>query len=170
MKVLGLGIVAALLLAAAPVMAADLVVDVPDDEAMALASNWDGAYAGIGGIAYVSPGASGVGGVVSLGVNQTFGDNFLLGAEVYGGVGLDNPDGLFWLVGAEGRLGVLASDAVLLYGAGGVEWNSPASLYGTLGGGVEFAVQDNVTLDVEYKYYFGAGTSHQIGVSLNWGF
>lgn len=169
MKLLGLGVAAAVLLATAPAMAADPIVDVPViEEATDLA--WDGAYAGIGGIAYVAPGGSGVGAVGTVGVNQTFGDNLLLGAEIFAGLGLDNPGGLFWLVGAEGRLGVLASDTVLLYGAGGVELDVPGGFYGTLGGGVEFAVQDDVTIDVEYKYYFGAGTAHQIGVSLNWGF
>jgi outer membrane immunogenic protein len=167
MKALGLGIAAALLLASAPVMAADLVVDVPDD-VVAMASDWDGAYAGVGGFAYVGP-TNGFGGVGNVGVNQTFGGNFLFGVEGYAGLGTDSGTGLFWLVGAEGRLGVLASDAVLVYGAGGVEWDAPGGGFVTLGGGVEFAVADNMTLDVEYKHFVGAATN-QIGVSLNFGF
>ncbi len=167
MKALGLGIAAALLLATAPVMAADLVVDIPN-EPVDVSLAWDGAYAGLGGFVYAGP-TNGAGVTGALGVNQTFGGNLLLGAEGYIGVGSDTGTGLFWLAGAEGRLGVLASDAVLLYGAGGFEWNSPAAVFLTLGGGIEFAVADEMTIDLEYKHFVGAATN-QIGVSLNWGF
>jgi outer membrane immunogenic protein len=172
MKVLGLGLAAALLLAAAPVMAADLIVDIPDEEAVALSSQWDGAYAGIGGIAYAA-GSTGVGFQGILGANATVADNFILGGEIYAGPSLDSVNGFYFVGGAEVRGGFLVTEDVLIYGALGFEADTSTDVYGTIGGGVEFAVAEDLTLDVEYKYFDGlntATTAHQIGLSLNWHF
>jgi outer membrane immunogenic protein len=176
MKVLGLGIAAALLLATAPVMAADLIADIPADEVIAVATSWDGVYVGIGGTVFSSTtiAETGVGAEGVIGVNKTLGDNFLLGGEVYGALvrsSLGPP--AYFVVGAEGRAGFLASEAVLLYGATGVELTAGGSIYATVGGGVEFAATENLSIDVEYKYFVpvnNAWQGHELGATLNWHF
>jgi opacity protein-like surface antigen len=175
MKFLGLGLVAALTIAAATsgAMAADLVVDEP--AIVAATSHWDGAYAGIG-VAVISSTtiAETIGAVQgSVGGNVTF-DKFLLGAEAYLSVSQSSLGGApYYAIGAEGRGGVLATDAVLLYGALGAEYVQGGNTYATVGGGAEFSVAENVSLDLEYKYYIGLNNTwqgHSLSLSANWHF
>lgn len=171
MKSLGLGIAATLFLATAPALAADLVVDVPAIE-MAT-SNWDGAYAGFGASAYAGTLSRGVNIAGIIGANKTIGENGLVGGELYVAPGIDNGLGLFVVLGAEARGGFLVNDTALIYGAAGIEGDSFGSIFGTLGGGVEFAMTDDLSLDIEYKHQFGLNTAtqlNQLGASLNWHF
>ncbi len=105
-----------------------------------------------------------------VGVNMTA-DSLLFGLEGWiSGFSGDWSNGFG--AGAQARLGVLVSPEVLLYLAGG-GFIDTVDQYGTIGGGVEFAVTDNVSLDLEYKYWMSlnsAVTGNGIGASLNWGF
>ena len=105
-----------------------------------------------------------------VGVNMTV-DSLLFGLEGWiSGFSGDWSNGFG--AGAQARLGVLVSPEVLLYLAGG-GFTDTVDQYGTVGGGVEFAVTGNVSLDLEYKYWMSlnsAVTGNGIGASLNWGF
>ena len=173
MKNLVIGVAASLIVASGSAMAADLAID---DQAMAMASQWDGAYAGLGGIVYssttIAETGAGIAGI--LGVNKTVNDKFLLGGEVYAGGTVSSLGGpAYYVLGAEGRGGYLVSDNTLLYGAAGVELEGGGNAFGTRGGGVEFAATEQLSIDIEYKYFIGLNNSwggHQVGASLNWHF
>ena len=146
-----------------------------DDTAIQLAtSNWDGPYIGAGIIFESSTTIAEtiIGGQAVVGVNQTM-DSFLIGGEAYVMGYNSSISGFGASVGAEVRAGFLPSEAVLLYGALGVELTNASTTYGTVGGGVEFWAADNLSIDVEYKYYIGlnnAWRGHHIGISANWHF
>lgn len=175
MKTLATGIAASLfaLAVAMPAQAADPIMI--DDVAIDMAtSGWDGPYAGVGVIfessTTIAETIAGLQGVV--GINQTF-DSFLLGGEVYVMPWWSSLTGFGASVGAEVRAGVLASDAVLLYAAGGLEVTNAGNTYGTLGGGIEFMATDSLSIDLEYKYYVGINNGwrgHHLGISGNWHF
>jgi opacity protein-like surface antigen len=171
----GLAVSLATLLAASAAQAADpiMVVDTPAIE-MAT-SNWDGPYAGIGVIletAITAPAETIIGAQGIIGINFTSG-TLLFGAEAYLSGYNSSVNGLGGVVGGEVRAGLLASDAVLIYIAGGAEIDDAAATYGTAGGGVEFLVSDDLSIDIEYKYIMGinnAWRGHHAGVSANWHF
>jgi len=175
MKTLGFGVAVSLLalMAATGAQAADPIM--PDNMAIDMAtSSWDGAYAGIGVVAETSTTIAEtlIGLQGSVGYNMTM-DSLLVGGEIYV-MGLNSSNtGLTGSIGGEVRAGFLASDAILLYGAAGAEVTAAGNTYGTLGGGVEFAVADKTTLDLEYKYYMGLNNGwqgHHVGLSINWHF
>ena len=161
---LSLGVAAAALLSSGA-MAADLFVPAtPAPIYESAGFSWDGLYAGIeaGGLFNSSTaGAAGggvgagpvglnqgvVGGVV--GVNFTVADPIIVGIElqgdyVFGQSGFDA--GLFL---ALARVGAVVTDQVMVYAAGGVgaisHTGASSGVY-ALGGGVEFAVTDNVSI------------------------
>ena len=178
---LTLGVAAAALLSSTA-MAADLFVPAtPAPIYESAGFSWDGLYAGIevgglfnsnaagaagGGVGWGPVGLNQgvVGGIV--GVNFTVADPIIVGIElqgdyVFGQSGFDA--GLFL---ALARVGAVVTDQVMVYAAGGVGAHSnnvgSTGVY-ALGGGVEFAVTDNVSVRGEILGLgdFGSGAPGQ---------
>lgn len=137
------------------------------------AYDWDGFYVGVGieGIAY-SDTFNVVQADIIAGLNITSGQ-LLFGLEGWiGGFRSTFPSSGFQ-GGASARVGYLVSPKAVIYLAGGVNGNDLGFQYATAGGGVEFAITDNLSIDFEYKYWMSlnsAVTGSGIGASLNWGF
>ncbi|MDB5523781.1 MAG: porin family protein [Rhizobium sp.] len=141
-------------------MAADMItvptstpVEMPVAEGMAY--DWSGFYAGVYGVGQFS-GAGGdqLGLGISAGVNAQF-DFYLLGAEVAvhgltGGVG-DTSYGQIL-----GRAGLVVTDDVVVYAAGGygIDLGAPQEDDVLLGGGVELSITDSVSVDAQYLHGF----------------
>lgn len=158
---LSLGVAAAALMVGGA-HAADLIIPTtPQPIYQAAGFDWEGLYAGVraGGqwvgtnqYGNILSGAAITQGVVgaAVGVNFIPVDPFLLGVEVTGdyiwGNGVNT--GEFF---ANLRAGAVVTDSVLVYALGGVgvqtgpNNNSSSALY-QLGGGVEFAVTDAITV------------------------
>jgi len=142
--------------------------------------NWDGFYAGLG-ISGLSETTTGVtAGYLDgyVGVNFTSGA-LLFGAESLASIWRSSTGSTGYSFGGEGRLGWLASPEVVLYGSTGFFWenNSTTSvnwLDATLGAGSEFAVSDNISLDLEYKFHLdttgGGANSNSVSGSALWHF
>jgi outer membrane immunogenic protein len=171
-------LVIAALFAAAPaaVRAADSIEVLPADIASVETSDvdWEGFYAGVYGVTQVSPAG---GSQFGLGVN--FGANaqlqfVLVGAEVAvhgltGGAGTDA------YLQALGKVGVAATDDIIVYGAGGMglDLGPVAGTDALLGGGVELALTDSVSLRGQYLHGFnttGANPKDQVSVGANFHF
>ncbi|NOZ31566.1 MAG: hypothetical protein GXP01_00515 [Alphaproteobacteria bacterium] len=161
-------------LAGGSAISAEILGDQP--EAYSSDFDWNGVYVGIGAsVGSFVPGPVDAGFVdVIIGANVTNGD-FLIGGEVWVG-GVVPITGFFGAtsqLGGEVRAGVLVSDGALIYaGLGGVIFDGGGQ-YATVGLGAEFVVSDNMTLDLEYKYWQGlnsAFTASSLGASLNWYF
>lgn len=139
--------------------------------------DWDGFYVGLG----VNVGQwSGTNPLTAYmprleaGFNHTLGENFVVGIEASVAQG--------WLSAGwsafEGELDAqagLAFDDVLLYVSGGVGYYCMRGdiLFAKAGAGVQFAVTDNVSFDIEYQYWGNPNTrldSHHVGVSTVWHF
>ena len=139
------------LLSTAAVSAADLLIPTtPEPIYEAGGFGWEGLYAGVrgGGQWFTAATYGVVGGVV--GFNYLATDSILLGAEVTGDytwTDVANSGGGEFFLNARG--GVVVTDAALIYALGGMGFftrdNNYIGLY-QLGGGVEFAVTDAVTL------------------------
>ncbi|SMQ64216.1 outer membrane immunogenic protein [Devosia lucknowensis] len=134
--------------------AADLIIPTTPEPIMAAAGfDWDGIYLGAhgGGFSYGDNGAaattSGLIGAVA-GVNFIVADPILVGLEV----GVDQ----YWNAAGNGQVyyfnlkaGAVVTDNVLLYALGGVGVDVNAGVNTgvyQLGGGVEFAVTDAITI------------------------
>lgn len=128
--------------------------------------NWSGFYAGIYGGGTNINGAVSYGGGLDLGVNSRM-DFYLLGAEV-ALTGLT--DGTHGQTYGQvlGRGGFLLTDNLLGYGALGYGLNLGGGNDQNLlvGGGLEYAVGNNVSLDAQYLYgaplTTGSATRHSI--------
>lgn len=83
------------------------------------------------------------------GVNVVLGDNFLVGAEVMGGVVTDFSD-YDWEVYLRGRAGLLLDDQLLLYKVVEVGNVGGSAVWG-LGGGIEFMASDNMSIRGEVR-------------------
>jgi outer membrane immunogenic protein len=179
MRLLNL-IAVATFVAAAPmtVLAADpLALAMSTDEAVPVADagfNWTGFYAGIYGVSQSSPvGGAQFGVGLDLGVNARF-EFVLVGAEVaYHGLG-GGAGATSYLQGLA-RLGVAVTDDVVIYGAGGagIDLGPPAESDALLGGGVEFAVADQISVRGQYLHGFaltGANPKEQITLGANFHF
>jgi outer membrane immunogenic protein len=154
---LSLGVAAVALLAGGA-QAADLIIPTtPQPIYESAGFDWDGLYAGIelGGLFNGSPAvgtqpASTTQGVVGgvVGVNFTVADPVIIGLEVQGDYvwGSAADAGLFL---ALARVGAVLTDEVLVYASGGVgvinRAGTSEGVY-ALGGGVEFAVTDSVSI------------------------
>lgn len=173
-KILSAAAMTAGLLMASPAMAADMGTggSMMTDPGF----DWDGLYAGLKGEYAASTAIVDIGGIAFvLGANGTV-DNILFGAEAWvGGFTSTGPTGAY--LGASARIGYLATPDVVLYGMASVEHFIPAgglTMFG-VGGGVEFALMDNVSLDANYTYYpwtsTGPGANmHNLSASLNYHF
>lgn len=170
----------AAILSACPlaIQAADLLtVPVSTDEAIPVADagfDWNGFYAGVYGVAQGSPvGGSQYGLGLDLGVNARF-EFVLVGAEVaYHGL-IGGAGSTSYLQGI-GKLGLAATDDVIVYAAAGagVDLGPPAESDLLVGGGVELAVADNISLRAQYLHGFpmtGANPKDQVTVGANFHF
>jgi outer membrane immunogenic protein len=141
-------------------MAADLItvptstpVEIPIYEDAGF--DWNGFYAGLYGGLQNSPlGDLQYGGGVMAGVNAQF-DFYLLGAEVaVEGITGGNVDTSYGQILA--RAGLVVSDNVAVYAAGGygIDLGVPEEDDVLVGGGVELAVTDNVSVRAQYLHGF----------------
>jgi outer membrane immunogenic protein len=164
---LSLGVAAAALLAGGA-QAADLIIPTtPQPIYESAGFSWDGLYAGVNlGGQFFDSAVTGdtegrflLGGAV--GVNFMVADPILIGLELQGNYLFENDDALIddsaqFL--ALARVGAVVTDSVLVYAAGGVgvEFNDvdDEGIY-ALGGGVEFAATDSVSIRGEI---LGLGT------------
>jgi outer membrane immunogenic protein len=171
------GLVAVLPLGSA--MAADAItvptstpVEMPIYEEPAF--DWSGFYAGVYGAGQASPiGGDQFGLGVSAGVNAKF-DFYLVGAEVAvhgiaGGVGETSYGQIL------GRAGLVVTDDVVIYGAGGygIDLGAPSEDDVLVGGGVELAVTDAVSVEAQYLHGFpvsGGNDKNQFTVGANYHF
>jgi opacity protein-like surface antigen len=166
----------ALLLSASAAGAADFGLDEID----LATSQWDGPYVGVVGLAYWSPTFldSGAGVGALLGLNKALDNNIVVGGEVYAAYETNSVDPDFIALGAEGRVGVVVTSQVMIYGAVGAEaaislTGLAPGFYGYGGGGVEFGVTEDVSLDLELKSFVGLNNSwsgYEISGSVNWHF
>jgi outer membrane immunogenic protein len=174
------GLAIAALLAAAPaaVRAADpLAVALSTDNALPVtdtAFDWNGFYAGVYGVTQSSPlGGTQFGLGLDIGVNARF-EFVLVGAEVAvhalgGGAGSSG------YVQGLGRAGVAATDDIIFYAAGGLGTDI-GPIGGTdalVGGGVELALTDAVSLRGQYLHGFaitGGNPKNQVSVGANFHF
>lgn len=177
MKKIVAGMAFAAALMGSTAFAADLVV--VDEQTMDFASDtsWSGFYAGVG-----------ITGAYNVDFAETFGfgdvivganvqaDSFVFGAEAYLSGWRSNLAGPGWSGGAEVRAGYLVAPEVLVYVSGGaMHFITGGATYGQLGVGAEFMVAEDLSLDLEYKYWRelgGAGVfqTHSVSASLLWHF
>jgi outer membrane immunogenic protein len=113
--------------------------------------DWNGFYAGVHGSAQLDGSDTRAGAGFDLGFNAAL-DLFLVGAE-FSLNGLSDGTDLTAYAQVLGRAGVIVTNDVLAYGAAGYG----TDLGGTddhvlLGGGLEFAVTDDVSLRGQYLY------------------
>jgi outer membrane immunogenic protein len=149
---------------------ADQAVPIYDDAGF----DWNGFYAGIHGLGQISPlGGTQYGLGVQLGVNAQF-DYVLLGAEValQAVTGGNVSTAYLELLG---RAGVLVTDDVALYAAAGygIDLGAPAEEDLLVGGGVEFAVTEDVSLRAQYLHGFavnGGNPKDQVTLGANFHF
>lgn len=179
MKVVAALIVAgAALVAPAMAHAADLItVPTSTQQAVPVADtgmDWTGFYAGVYGVGRSSPlGGAQFGLGLDIGVNAQF-EFVLVGAEVdvhglVGGIG-----STAYLQGV-GRAGVALTDDLILYAAGGagVDLANMAETDALIGGGVELALTDELSVDARYLHGFplsGANPKDQVTVGANFHF
>lgn len=136
--------------------------------------DWSGFYAGVYGVGQMSPvGGAQYGLGINVGVNAQF-DYVLVGAEV----------ALHGLAGGTmsttygevlGRIGAVVTDDVVLYAAAGygLDLGAPSEDDLLLGGGVEFAVTDQISLRAQYLHGFpinGGNPKDQVTLGANFHF
>ncbi len=137
--------------------------------------DWNGFYAGVYGVVQDSPvgGSTQYGLGVNAGVNARF-EFVLVGAEV-AFHGLGGGAGETSYLQGLARLGVAVTDDVVLYGAGGagIDLGPPAETDALIGGGVELAVTDDLTVRGQYLHGFaltGDNPKEQITFGANFHF
>ena len=191
------------------VYAADLIVDEPAPVGVVdVSGNWDGVYVGVfagyGWGSYQEIGdpdldLSGWLVGVNLGADFTVSDGIVLGVVgdiAWSDVGL--VDGIYsynvdWVGSLRGRLGfdggaflpyLTAGLAVAGASAEAIFSDSQTHIGWTVGAGVEFAVSEDLSLDLLYRYsdygsqtynvgfgdYDASFTTHAVTVGLNWRF
>jgi outer membrane immunogenic protein len=154
------------------------------DQAVAVSFDWSGFYAGVhGGYGWGETDGDDpvddidgfvIGG--QIGYNFVF-DSFLAGVEIDGSFSdLGVTDGgsdydVDYLASVRGRLG-FAFDRFLVYGTGGAAFagveftEDDADFFGWVaGGGIEYAVTDNISFGVEYLHYDFGDEDIEVGDS-----
>jgi len=165
---LGVGAVQAADLITMPVSSSPVEVPVADTY------DWNGFYTGVYGVVQNSPaGGTQYGLGINAGVNAQF-DFFLVGAEVAlhgltGGV-LDTTYGQVL-----GKAGVVITDSVMLYAAAGygIDLGAPAEEDALVGGGVELALNDSMSVRAQYLHGFpisGGNPKDQFTVGAHFNF
>ena len=165
-------------LGAGAVQAADLITmpvsSSPVEIPVADTYDWNGFYTGVYGVVQNSPaGGTQYGLGINAGVNAQF-DFFLVGAEVAlhgltGGV-LDTTYGQVL-----GKAGVVITDSVMLYAAAGygIDLGAPAEEDALVGGGVELALNDSMSVRAQYLHGFpisGGNPKDQFTVGAHFNF
>jgi len=139
------------------------------------AFDWDGFYAGVYGTVQDAP-VSGTqfGGGLNVGVNAQL-DFYLVGAEV-SVQGLSD-DGVGETIYGQilGRAGLIVTDDVAIYAAGGygIDLGPPDEQDILAGGGVEMAITDSVSLRAQYLHGFptlGGNPKNQFTLGANYHF
>lgn len=155
-------------------MAADYSVDYVAPASTPI--NWDGFYAGVGvvGAGFSRGSSSGTNGFVDvvIGANGVA-DNILYGVEVTVGGYVANTGSYGPGFGAEGRVGYIVIPEAVIYGAVGGYAFGPGAVYGYVGAGVEYAMTDKLSFDLEYKYYGVSNnrwSGHGVGAQALWHF
>ena len=137
--------------------AADLSYDFPQLVEMPGDSfDWSGFYAGVyAGVQDSATGGTQFGAGVNAGVNAQF-DFYLLGAEVAVHGLTDAGAGETSYGQILGRAGLVATDDVMIYAAGGygMDLGPPSEEDILAGGGVELAVTDSVSVRAQYLHGF----------------
>jgi outer membrane immunogenic protein len=160
-------------------MAADMItvptstpVEMPVAEGTAF--DWGGFYAGVYGASQFSDGGGDQFGLgVTAGVTAQF-DFYLLGAEVaVHGLTGDVGDTSYGQI--LGRAGLVVTDDVVVYAAGGygIDLGTPQEDDVLVGGGVELAVTDSVSVEAQYLHGFpitGSNDKDQITVGAKYHF
>lgn len=138
------------------------------------AYDWNGFYSGIYGVYQHSPvGGDQYGLGIDAGVNTTF-NYFLAGAEVAIN-GLNGGVGATTYGQVVGKAGVLVTDNTLLYGAAGygIDLGLPDESDALVGGGLEYAITDNVSLRAQYLHGFpvtGDNSKEQVSLGAQFHF
>lgn len=136
--------------------------------------DWNGFYAGVfGGVQSSPAGGSQYGLGLDVGVNARF-DFFLVGGEV-AVQGLGGGAGGTSYAQVLGRAGLLATDDVALYGAAGygIDLGAPDESDLLVGGGVEVALTDAVSVKAQYLHGFpvtGGNSKDQVTVGAAYHF
>lgn len=142
--------------------AADLIsYPVSTEEALPIIDDvgfdWSGFYVGVYGVGQISAiGGNQYGLGLALGANAQL-DMFVLGAEVSAhGLTEGNLPTTTSYGQVIAKAGVLVTDDILLYAAGGygIDLGPPDESHALFGGGVEMAVSDNVSLNAQYLHGF----------------
>ena len=163
---------------AGAVQAADLITmpvsSSPVEIPVADTYDWNGFYTGVYGVVQNSPaGGTQYGLGINAGVNAQF-DFFLIGAEValHGltGGALDTTYGQVL-----GKAGVVITDSVMLYAAAGygIDLGAPAEEDALVGGGVELALNDSMSVRAQYLHGFpisGGNPKDQFTVGAHFNF
>lgn len=169
-----------LCLATPPLMAAETIglssnAQVAVPVAAPSAFDWSGFYAGIFGAAESEPESSqtAVGLGVQAGINAQF-EFYLFGAEV-AVQGLDGSIGSSADGQILGRAGLVVTDNVLVFAAGGygLALSDPKDGAGLLGGGLEVGLTDAVSLEGRYLRTFpvdGSVPAQQLTLGANFHF
>ena len=136
--------------------------------------NWSGFYAGVYGVVQSSPArGTEVGAGIEAGVNAQL-DFFLIGGEVaLHGLTGDTIDTAYGQV--TGRGGVLVTDALLAYASAGygMDLSGTGERDFLAGGGLEYAVSDDISLNAEYLRGFdveGGNPKDQISLGARFHF
>jgi hypothetical protein len=137
------------------------------------AFSWDGPYIGafVGGYPTSPAGEAGA----TLGVNFQTRSALLFGVEAQAGLVVAPANPLVFEAIWNGRLGVVVgpNDGVLLFGEGGVAFNTGGGFGWDAGGGVEFAAGDSaasINVKAGVVAPFGGPPTVHFQVGLNWHF
>ena len=169
---LAVGLLASQAMAADPITIPLGATSVPLNAA-APVQDWAGFYAGVYGAGRSAGNSGGLGAGLSLGYNAAL-EFVLVGAEVsVQGYAVDGDTTAYGQL--LGRAGVFVSDEVMVYAAGGygIEFGAPAEDEFLLGGGVEFALNEDVTLRGQYLRSLptdGSAAGNQFSLGANFHF
>lgn len=135
--------------------------------------NWEGFYAGIFGVDQNTTNGNQLGFGALVGANVTF-DYFLLGGEV-AVQGVTDGTTPTSYGQALGRVGVFATDNALVYASAGAGMNLGVTDEKDLlvGGGLEYAITDNVSLRAQYLHGFpmsGSDSKDQVTLGASYHF
>lgn len=161
-------------------MAADAPLII-DDQAIEMASpgEWTGFYAGLGATGVVFNDTDEMMGSLDavVGFNWQANDRFVVGAEAWLSGWASNYDVEGLNGGTEIRAGFLVTPALLAYASlGGLQFlKENGATYAQIGLGVEYAVTDDISVDLELKHWqevSGAGVyqANSLSASVLWHF
>ncbi len=137
--------------------------------------DWNGFYAGIFGATDLAPaGNAQFGAGINAGVNAQF-DFYLLGGEVAVTGLSDSGSGETVHGQILGRAGLVVTEDVLLYAAGGygIDLGPTASDGMLLGGGAELAITDSMSVRAQYLHSFptvGGNPRDEFAIGANFHF